>query len=735
MLAKRMSMKSTGQTASSFPPSMLRSPGLLFLLWAMWLASPYLLFGADSYCRWHDNADSLLALLQTNASVGVSGVGQWWNALIVGGQDALSSLQFPVLVQWLFIPIPGSLAYGLIMGCQRFLAGYFLYRLLRDELAVVPWAAVYGGLTYALFSQSAINDGWQGYNLLDGFSLPGIPATVWALARIDLQRRPSRWIAAAGLGVLVALGQTFPLAIFYFVGYFVWFAAVKPRKDLGFWALFVVFTIGWLLTAALPIWGSMLTAPLSQRTSWNVAIDPMGDENRYSRMALSLMRDNLLSIVLLSLGLIFRRFRDQRLNVLAVVIAGILVYVASYHFFLRTIIVRLGFLSGFQFSRVYLVLPFFCAAAGAAALPSILRGGEIRLLWRERLVAITSMAVPIGLFAIFLTFQRSAETQIQVLRNMLSGESYSVYYRNPQLLALARDNRDAPPFRVATICPSGPNSVHPAMLWAYGLATVDGYLQIYPKRYHRFWGKVIRNLMNTDPKTQVYFQNWGCRVYLFWTGPMEPDSEPARFSDLYNLDLLSLANVRFLVSPVPLDDDRLTLVHSNGEGSSDARGSAADQGKRFPRLRRFLRDGPEPLRLFIYENREVIPRVFLAHRTRLFEEREQLLSALADASREELASTALLLRDEADGIDLGRTSGVNDPTRVEVIQADRIVVSVSVSRPGILVVTQNYSPFWKVRVDGSEGRVIPVDHTFQGVSLEPGQHEVELTYRPPYALY
>jgi hypothetical protein len=272
------------------------------------------------------------------------------------------------------------------------------------------------------------------------------------------------------------------------------------------------------------------------------------------------------------------------------------------------------------------------------------------------------------------------------------------------------------------------------MLWAYGLATADGTMQMYPERYHRFWGKVIENLTQADPPLRHHFRNYGCRVDLFWPGPIEPDAKPTRFRDLYNLDLLSLANVRFLVSPVPLDDDNLMLVLSGGEGPSDASGSTAGQGRRFGRLKQFLKTGPQPQKLFIYENRKVIPRAFVAHRTRLFEEREQLLSALAEASREELASTAFLLRGEAHGTDLVGTSGVNDPVRIEDNQADRVVVSVSMSRPGILVVTQNYSPFWEVRVDGVEGRVIPVDHTFQGVRLEPGQHKIELTYRPPYAL-
>jgi hypothetical protein len=67
-------MNSTGQTLTSHARSLFGAPALFFLLWAGWLASPYLVFGQGSYCRSHDNADSFLALALAN-SVGASGMG------------------------------------------------------------------------------------------------------------------------------------------------------------------------------------------------------------------------------------------------------------------------------------------------------------------------------------------------------------------------------------------------------------------------------------------------------------------------------------------------------------------------------------------------------------------------------------------------------------------------------------------------------------------------------------
>jgi hypothetical protein len=735
-----VSTRTVGTSVSAFSRAQWRSPRKVFLLWAIWLTFPYIFLGPYSYCRCHDNADSFLSVLHIGTAKATSALGQWWNSLIVGGQDALSSFQVPELVRWLFIPLPGWLAYGLLMFGQRFLAGFFLYRLLRDELDLVPWAAVYGGLTYALFTQRAIDEAWQGYNLCDGLSLPGIPATIWALSRIEPWRKPARWVAAAGVGVLVGLGQIFPFAIFYFAAYLVWFAGIKPRKNVKFWTLFAFFVAGWLAIVVVPVWASILNARLSQRSHWNLATDPMRSQAVYLTMAANLVRDNLLPLGLVVLGLCSDRLRDRRLSVLAVVIGGILAYVSGYRFFEKTILVRLGFLSGFHVYRVTHDFPFFSAVAAAVALPLILRGGVIQLGWRDRTITSCPMAVPIGLLAILLTIERSVETQVQVLSDMLSGENYSAFYRNSQILALDREYREAPPFRVATVTQVG-CTIHPGMLWAYGLATADGYLQIYPERYHRFWGKVIERFLESAPNVRDYFQNWGCRVYLFGPGPGETEVEPTRIGDLCNLNLLSLANVRFLISAVPLKGDGLTLVSSGQASVSDARGSAAsgggsaDETRRFARLRRFLTEGHRPIRLFIYENHQVIPRFFLAHRTRLFDDREQLLSAMADASHNELASTAFLLRDEANGIDLGQPVDLNSQVRVESMKAEEIIASIKVSRTAIFIMTQNYSPYWKVSVDGVEDHVIPVDHTFQGVKLGPGQHKVVLSYQPPYALY
>jgi len=54
--------------------------------------------------------------------------------------------------------------HGFVMVAQRFIAGYFTYRLLKDRLRAGPLASLCAGLVYALFAQGALNG--PGHNVV-----------------------------------------------------------------------------------------------------------------------------------------------------------------------------------------------------------------------------------------------------------------------------------------------------------------------------------------------------------------------------------------------------------------------------------------------------------------------------------------------------------------------------------------------------------------------------------------
>ena len=132
------------------------------------------------------------------------------------------------------------------------------------------------------------------------------------------------------------------------------------------------------------------------------------------------------------------------------------------------------------------------------------------------------------------------------LASIQNGHNWRALFQNTEIAALAERTRGQP-VRVAT--PGAFHEFHPMFNLAYGLECADGYAVLYPDRYHRFWTGVLRPLMRREPHFKGHFEGWGSRVYLFHSqDPANASLAAVPFADWYNLDLLSLANVRYLVS-------------------------------------------------------------------------------------------------------------------------------------------------------------------------------------------
>ncbi len=60
---------------------------------------------------------------------------------------------------------------------------------------------------------------------------------------------------------------------------------------------------------------------------------------------------------------------------------------------------------------------------------------------------------------------------------------------------------------------------------------------------------------------------------------------------------------------------------------------------------------------------------------------------------------------------------------------NREVLEVETTGPALLLLTENFYPAWRARVDAEPTPILRADLTFRAVPVPSGKHEVELVYR------
>jgi hypothetical protein len=319
-------------------------------------------------------------------------------------------------------------------------------------------------------------------------------------------------------------------------------------------------------------------------------------------------------------------------------------------------------------------------------------------------------------------------------------DNYRTIYQNPALKALKSEIKTEP-FRVATVGLTKASSFSgsdknffPAYAATYGLETVDGYFSLYSGRYQKFWGQVIAPLTRVDSGVHQLWTKSPKHIYLY--APLDDRFQRIgfiKFTDYYDLDLLSLANTKYLISRWPLDDPNLKLIYKPTHEFT--KHSEWRRQSRFSRIKGLLNGDVPHYALYVYENRSVFPRAFIAPNLKTFDTPDALLTSLSHATSASLRTSAYV--NSADASFPIPVAGelLDDEVVILDYTPDQITISIRTSTHGTLVITNNFNPYWKCTVDGTPRNIIPVYHTFQGVPVTPGDHEITLSYQPPYALH
>ena len=333
-----------------------------------------------------------------------------------------------------------------------------------------------------------------------------------------------------------------------------------------------------------------------------------------------------------------------------------------------------------------------------------------------------------------------------------NGSAYA-NYSSPQIQKLDLNNKS--PFRVISITGRSP-SIKPGFMAAYGVESFDGYINIFPQKFGDFFLELI------EPSREKYNES---KLSGFITNKrydLNPvshlvyiETATELLGSSVNFKILDLANVKYVISPAKLMDDRLLLISSPED---EVREVLPLMGKVFDGyikpfmikvpnlltgdLKYYLLSGQERIhdnflgrRLYIYKNLDSFPRSFLVYKTKKVKEGEEV-KEIARLSLDELKKTAVISDSEClvsnDNIDAD-----NETQPIDWVQytPNKITIKGSALKNGMVLISNSYSNGWRAKLNGHSENICRVDGIFQGILVNKGNFTIDLSYSPKRYIY
>jgi uncharacterized membrane protein YfhO len=157
---------------------------------------------------------------------------------------------------------------------------------------------------------------------------------------------------------------------------------------------------------------------------------------------------------------------------------------------------------------------------------------------------------------------------------------------------------------------------------------------------------------------------------------------------------LSLLNVKYVLSSKPLENSNFTLAYS-------------DSG------------------VYIYEYMNALPQAFIVHNAEVISSGNDALARIKDTTFD--VRKEIILLENPTNISLLNASGVDEVLLTEQ-SAQEILINVSNTTPGFLVLSTSWYPCWKVYVDGKPSELYKTDYVLMSVFLDSGNHNVNFVY-------
>ena len=690
----------------------------LLALVCFWATFSYIIMGVFSLVN-----TGAIAHIDGNMSMQYADPSRpYWHIFGASGLDLQAMGMSFDLPRLLFQHLPMWLSYAIWHVVPLWALALTIYVLARERLNL--------GILAALFSAFVAIQSFEDHNAYFT-SVILAPAFLWLLFRLfDNPRDWKRWLSLGVFCWVYAASAVLPIILIYPV-VFLGIAILLLYRPLRLWH-FIVLGASFVLVYAFrfeAIWASLANAPLSHRAHWTAEnltrhyyVSDIGEafaavlsgDGFFPQMGLSMPVFGLVMVLVAwAIPGGERRYLKRITGVLALGVA--LGFVMPLSVSLLATVIPAA--KGFSADRLgWYVQLFACLGAGMA----VERLVDVGRDWRHsRFVVLSPFIVGIALSLYF-------KAKVQPYQWITEG-SYARAYESPVLNALARRIADTgTPGRALTL------QIYTNTLHSYGIETVGGQYNLYPERYRRFWVKMIEPSLGIDPSFDVGARDWGgyMMLGLVYTLELKDTSSESSLASKAKLNLVSLANGRYVVSRTRLTDPQLTDLNLGQPEKPWDTLTSIEKMKINARENFTGRKN-----LYVYENTSVLPRFRFVEHVVTKKDEAEVIDAISDMSVDQLSRTLLIDKTAAELL-----GGLNDSYALgdmEIIShnADKIELEVGVDEDAMLVVANSYSKFWKCRIDGVETPIVPAYAVFWGVSVPAGAGRVEFSYEPPYAFF
>jgi len=666
------------------------------------LSIEYYILGPYSYVRIIDEADSLIPRFLAFRSLLLNfGIFHWFPNLVCG-VDSLSNGLAIWRFSTLFLLIkPGWLGYQFFKLAHYYFAAFSMFYFSRRYMKLPLWPSLLAAMFFCMY----LDD-----HLYTSLLLSLFPLVLAILLSIVHYNPVKKYLIVLIVSTFYALAcsaaNTVPGVVAFLL---VWFLLFDTENWVAGSKMAVILFVVILLLNWQILWSVQANLKISHRS----LMDYNGLVDSPQLYIESLLRQTILLYLPCNMLIVLIAGFRIRFSTALKKLTTIFVLLELFYVFLPALKILLKEISpayaSYSFHFVQLFTPFWAAALAGESFSILISKAHDTVDSKGANVAAVIIVLCIATALIQNVYTRAV--------NLGHWSIYGGFAKQFEVKPIeALQESETAPFRACTFN----RYLHPSMINAYGIETVDGYANMYSRRYKYFWQYVIDKRIRNDPYYFKYFTHWGNRVYLF-----RVDDNPVHFDDYYNLNLLSLANTKYVISRFPLVHDNLRLHYWNGESFPPGWNLQSSWRQGQYCIKRIM---SKDLPLYIYENTLCFERYYFAGNIVFANDLQTIMRQLSASGIEWLRDHVYIEQKYA--AELKNKYSAQSAKVKQVVKngPDEIHLKVDAPIPTILVIAVNYSPYWTCYTDGAPATVFPANGTFMGVALEGGQTDIRLVY-------